>query len=146
MQDHIFPLIIYIPGVVLGADGTTMYRCHANHPSIVVCSSTSLIILSRLPYSLKQESITKFKLLRLTLSDSHSSTFSDLINQSPSMASVEIMLRFKEKDRDKKNKKSGFHCGMDEVSVELLSTEDNPRENNCRKVFVISSKYDNLHS
>ena len=36
------------------------------------------------------------KLLRLILSDSHSSTFS---------ASVEIMLRFKEKDRDKKNPK-----------------------------------------
>ena len=45
------------------------------------------------------------------------------------MASVEIMLRFKEKDRDKKNKKSGFHCGMVEVSAELSSTEDNPREN-----------------
>ena len=63
------------------------------------------------------------------------------------MASVEIMLPFKEKDRDKKNKKAtGFHCGMDEVSAELSSTEDNPRENNCRKVFVISPKYDNLHS
>ena len=49
------------------------------------------------------------------------------------MASVEIMLRFKEKDRDKKKQKSGFHCGMDEVSAELSSTEDNPRENNCRK-------------
>ena len=45
------------------------------------------------------------------------------------MASVEIMLHFKEKDRDKKNKKSGFHCGMDEVSAEISSTEDNPREN-----------------
>ena len=56
------------------------------------------------------------------------------------------MLRFKEKDRDKKNKKSGFHCGMDEVSTELSSTEDNPRENNYRKVFAISLKYDNLHS
>ena len=45
------------------------------------------------------------------------------------MASVEIMLPFKEKDRDKKNKKAtGFHCGMDEVSAELSSTEDNPRE------------------
>ena len=42
------------------------------------------------------------KLLQLTLSDSHSSTFSDL------MTSVEIMLRFKEKDRDKKNKKAAF--------------------------------------
>ena len=40
------------------------------------------------------------KLLRLILSASHSSTFSDLINQL--MASVAIMLRFKEKDRDKK--------------------------------------------
>ena len=62
------------------------------------------------------------------------------------MASVEIMLRFKAKDKDKKNEKSGFHCRMDEVSAELTSTEDNPRENNCRKVFVISPKYDNLHS
>ena len=35
----------------------------------------------------------------------------------------------------KKNKKSGFHCGMDEASAELSSTEDNPRENNCQKVF-----------
>ena len=35
---------------------------------------------------------------------------------------------------------------MDEVSAELSSTEDNPRENNCRKVFVISPKYDNLHT
>ena len=35
---------------------------------------------------------------------------------------------------------------MDEVSAELSSTEDNPIENNCRKVFVISPKYDNLHS
>ena len=56
------------------------------------------------------------------------------------------MLRFKEKKQDKKKKKSGFHCGMDEVSAELSSTEDKPRENNCRKVFVISPKYDNLHS
>ena len=55
------------------------------------------------------------------------------------MASVEIMLRFKEKDGKKKNKKSGFHCGMDEVSAELSSTEDNPRGNNCRKVFVPST-------
>ena len=63
------------------------------------------------------------------------------------MASVEIMLRFKEKDRDKKNKKAAsVHCGMYEVSAELSSTEDNPRENNCRKVFVISPKYDNRHS
>ena len=65
------------------------------------------------------------------------------------MASVEIMLRFKEKDRQKEQK-SGFRCGMDEVSAELSSTEDNPqlnpRENNCRKVFLISPKYDNLHS
>ena len=62
------------------------------------------------------------------------------------MASVEFMLRFKEKIETKKNKKSGFHCGMDEVSAELSSTEDNPRENDCRKVFIISPKYDNLHS
>ena len=69
------------------------------------------------------------KLLRLILSDSHSSTctLSVLINgfwgkyATPS---------FKEKDRDEKNKKSGFHCSMDEVSAELSSTEDNPRENN----------------
>ena len=52
------------------------------------------------------------------------------------------------KNIDKKNKKNGFHCSMDKVSVELSleSTEDNPRENNWRKVFVISPKYDNLHS
>ena len=62
------------------------------------------------------------------------------------MESAEIMLRFKEKDRDKKKQKSGFHCGMDEVSAELSSTEDNSRENDCRKVFFISPKYDILHS
>ena len=44
------------------------------------------------------------------------------------------MLRFKEKT-DKKSKKSGFHCSMDEVSVELSSTEDNPRGNNCTERF-----------
>ena len=61
------------------------------------------------------------------------------------MASVQIMLRFKEKIETKRTK-SGIHCGMDEVSAELSSTEDNPRENNCRKVFVISPKYDNSAS
>ena len=55
------------------------------------------------------------------------------------MASVEIMLRFKEKRWGKKEQKSGFHCRMDEVSAELSSTEDNPRENKCRKVFVPST-------
>ena len=49
------------------------------------------------------------------------------------MASVEIMLRFKDKDRGKKNKKRGFHCGIYKVSAELSSTEDNQRENNCRR-------------
>ena len=44
------------------------------------------------------------------------------------------MLRFKEKDRQKEQK-SGFHCSMDEVSVELSSTEDNPRGNNCTERF-----------
>ena len=40
-----------------------------------------------------------------------------------------ISSHLKEKDRDKKNKKAtGFHCGMDDVSAELSSTEDNPRE------------------
>ena len=76
------------------------------------------------------------KLLRFILSDSHSSTFSDLINQ--------WLLRFKETETDKKNKKAAFTVA--EVSAELSSTEDNPRENNCRKVFVISPKYDVLHS
>ena len=38
----------------------------------------------------------------------------------------------------KKEQNSGFHCGMDEVSAELSSTEDNPRGNNSRKVFVPS--------
>ena len=39
----------------------------------------------------------------------------------------------------KKEQKSGFHCSMDEVSAEFSSTEGNPRENNCRKVFVPST-------
>ena len=60
---------------------------------------------------------------------------------------MEIMPRFKEKDRDKKNKKAAFTVAWMKFSAaELSSTEDNPRENNCRKVFVISPKYDNLHS
>ena len=45
----------------------------------------------------------------------------------------------RKKAETKKNKKSGFHCRTDEVSVELSNTEDNPRKNNCRKLFVISS-------
>ena len=47
--------------------------------------------------------------------------------------------RFEEKGRDKKNRKSCFHCSTDEISVELSNTEDNPREKNCRKLVVISS-------
>ena len=45
------------------------------------------------------------KLLRLIISDSHSSTFSDLINQ---WLLWKLCYRFKEKDRDKKNKKAAF--------------------------------------
>ena len=37
-------LTIYIPGVVFVADATTMYHCHANHPSIVLFSCLTLII------------------------------------------------------------------------------------------------------
>ena len=76
------------------------------------------------------------KLLRLVLSDSHSSTFS---------ASVETMLLFKEKDggRQKKNKKAAFTVAWMKFLLNFPSTEDNPRENICRKVFVISPKYDN---
>ena len=62
------------------------------------------------------------------------------------MASVEIMLRLKERDREKKNKKVAFTVAWMKFLLELSSTEDNPGENNCRKVFVISPKYDNLHS
>ena len=63
------------------------------------------------------------------------------------MAFVEIMLRFKAKGRDKKNKKAVFTVAcMKFLLSELSGTEDNPRENNCRKVFVISPKYNNLHS
>ena len=40
----IFPLTICIPGVVFVVDATTMYHCHANHPSIVVSSCLTLII------------------------------------------------------------------------------------------------------
>ena len=48
--------------------------------------------------------------------------------------------RFKEKGRDKKNKKVAFTVERIEVSVELSNTEDtDPRENNCRKIFVVSS-------
>ena len=82
------------------------------------------------------------KLLRLILSDSHSSTFSDLINQWL-LWKICYALR---KRIETKRTKNGFHYGIDEVAAELSSTEDNPRENNFRKVFVISPKYDNLHS
>ena len=47
--------------------------------------------------------------MRLILSNSHSSTFSDLINQ--------WLLRFKEKETDKKNKKAPFTVA--EVCAEL---------------------------
>ena len=62
------------------------------------------------------------------------------------MASVEIMLRFKEKVKDKKNKKAAFTVAWMKFLLNFQAQEDNPRENNCRKVFVISPKYDNLHS
>ena len=62
------------------------------------------------------------------------------------MASVENMLHFKEKDRDKKNKKAAFTVAWMKFLLKVSSTEDNPRENNCKKVFIISPKYDNLHS
>ena len=59
------------------------------------------------------------------------------------MASLESTLRFLmpvlRKKAETKGIKSGFHCSTDEVSVELSNTEDNPRANNCRKLFVISS-------
>ena len=63
------------------------------------------------------------------LLDSHSSTFSQ------PMASLESMLRFlmpvlRKKAETKRIKKH------DEVSVELSNTEDNPRENNCRKLLL----------
>ena len=83
------------------------------------------------------------KLLRLILSDRHSSTFFDLINQ---WLLWKLCYALRKKIETKKTQKSGFHCGMNEVPAELSSTEDNPRENNCRKVFVISPKYDSLHS
>ena len=72
------------------------------------------------------------KLLRLILSDSHSSPFSDFINQWR-LWKLCYVLRKKMGERAQK---SGFHCGMDEVSAELSSTEDKPRENNCRKILV----------
>ena len=58
------------------------------------------------------------------------------------MASVGIMLRFKEKDRDKKNKKEAFTVAW----MKHRRQHKTARENYCRKVFVISPKYDNLHS
>ena len=57
--------------------------------------------------------------------DSHSPTFSDLNNGFSRKYATLSHARFEEKGRDKKNKKSGFHCSTDEVSVQLPSTEDN---------------------
>ena len=44
LQDLNFLLTICIPGVVFVADATTMYRCYANNPSILVFSSTIFFI------------------------------------------------------------------------------------------------------
>ena len=68
------------------------------------------------------------------LSDSQSSTFSDLTNGFSTKYATLSHARSKEKGRHKRNKKSGFHCNKDEVSVELSNTEDKTRENNCRKI------------
>ena len=57
--------------------------------------------------------------------DSHLSTFSDLNNGFSRKYATLSHACFEEKGRDKKNKKSGFHCSTDEVSVQLPSTEDN---------------------
>ena len=58
------------------------------------------------------------------------------------MASVEIMLRFKEKDRDEKNKKAAFTVTWMKFPLNFQAQKTTyPRENYCRKVFVISPKY-----
>ena len=53
------------------------------------------------------------------------------------MASVEIMLRFKEKDGDKKNKIAAFTVAW--IKFLLNFQAQKTRENNCRKVFVAST-------
>ena len=53
------------------------------------------------------------------------------------------MPHFKEKDSDQKNKKAAFTVAWMKFLLNFSSTEDNPRENNCRKVFAFSPKYDN---
>ena len=61
------------------------------------------------------------------------------------MASVEIMLRFKEKDGDKKNKKAAFTVAWMKF-LPNFQAQKTTQEGimNCRKVFVISPKYGNL--
>ena len=65
------------------------------------------------------------------LSDNHLSTFSDLTNGLSRKYATLCHARFEEKGRDIDN------CSTGEVSVEVWSTEDNPRENNCRKLITV---------
>ena len=53
------------------------------------------------------------------------------------MASVEIMLRFKEKDGDKKNKIAAFTVAWMRFLLNFQAQKT--RENSCRKVFVPST-------
>ena len=62
------------------------------------------------------------------------------------MASVEIMLRFKEKDRDKKNKKAAFTVAWMKFLLNFQAQKTTQERIIVGKVFVISPKYDNLHS
>ena len=72
------------------------------------------------------------------LSDSHSSTFSDLTNGFSRKHTTLSHARFKKKGRDKKNKKAAF--GVARIKFLLnFQTQKTTQENNCRKLFAFSS-------
>ena len=62
------------------------------------------------------------------------------------MASVEIMLRFKEKDRDKKNKKVAFTVAWMKFLLKFQAQKTTQGRIIVEGFSVISPKYDNLHS
>ena len=72
------------------------------------------------------------------LSDSHLSTFSDLINGFSRKYDTLSHARFEEKGRDKKNKKAAFTVAWMKFLLNF-QTQKTTHENNCRKLFVTSS-------
>ena len=82
------------------------------------------------------------------LSDSHSSTFSDLTNGFSTKYATLSHTRFEEKGRDKKNNKAAFTVERMKFLLNFQTQKTTQEENNCRKLFVdqLGPKYGNLHS